>query len=262
MNSSKFTLTNENILDEDFAERFRQVACNNPKSICIILDDTFKGPSEYTYETMYNMVCHIQQQLEVMLTEPKGLIAICMRRSVHTIVSILVCLLRRSPFLLIEPSTPRTRIEMLLNDGRPVLLITDDQFSITQAELPASLSVRSYKDIEYGKSQSNIVKSLEKHSCDDVMYIMYTSGSTGQPKGVIVPYRAMYNRFQWMWKTYPWSSNDVQLWKTSVVFGDCIWEMLGGLLAGIPTVIASATTVRDPSLTKNHICLLFFSLRR
>ncbi|UJR11966.1 hypothetical protein I4U23_016144 [Adineta vaga] len=244
----KLMLTNENIADEDFAERFYQVACNNPTATCIILDETFEGPSEYTYANIYKMVCQVQQELQVILVEPKGLIAICMERSVDTIVSVLACLLRRSPFLLIEPSTPMARINILLNDAKPLLLITDEQFSIARTELPASLIIRFYKDIQNQKHELDVIKPFETHSCNDIMYIIYTSGSTGQPKGVTVPYRAMYNRFRWMWKAYPWNSNDVQLWKTSSVFCDCIWEILGALLTGVPTVVASSTTVRDPCL--------------
>ena len=238
----------EKVENEDFAERFRRIVDSCSSSKCLIIDESLKDISEYTYATVHDMVCQLQRGLQVMLIEPKQLIAIQMERSANLLITLLTCLVHRSPFLLIEPNIPVARRNFLLADAKPILLITDQVGSTVDGDASVPLTTFSFREIFDQGYQSDTLDPFQTHSCDDTMYIMYTSGSTGQPKGVIVPYRAMYNRFNWMWKTYPWREDDVQLWKTSITFGDCIWEMLGGLLAGVPTVVASASTVRDPYL--------------
>jgi amino acid adenylation domain-containing protein len=79
-------------------------------------------------------------------------------------------------------------------------------------------------------------------------YLIYTSGSTGRPKGVIGQQRGLLNRFNWMWKTYPFEAGDVCCQKTSISFVDSIWEILGPLLQGIKTVIVSDEMVQEPRL--------------
>jgi non-ribosomal peptide synthetase component F len=43
----------------------------------------------------------------------------------------------------------------------------------------------------------------------EIAYVYYTSGSTGQPKGVLGSHRAMLNRFEWMYQTYPFHPGEV-----------------------------------------------------
>jgi amino acid adenylation domain-containing protein len=77
-------------------------------------------------------------------------------------------------------------------------------------------------------------------------YIIYTSGSSGTPKGVEGTHRAAVNRFAWMWRTYPFQAGEVCCHKTNLGFVDSVWEIFGPLLAGIPSVIIPQEVVRDP----------------
>lgn len=82
---------------------------------------------------------------------------------------------------------------------------------------------------------------------DDIACILYTSGSTGSPKGVEITHGALANRLQWMWELFPWQVGEVACQKTSPAFVDFLWESLGPLLAGIPLVIVQSGQVADLS---------------
>ena len=84
-------------------------------------------------------------------------------------------------------------------------------------------------------------------SPDNAAYVIYTSGSTGRPKGSVSPHYASVNRFEWMWRLFP-SLLTTLLPKTSLSFGDSIWEIFGPLLKGVPVLIIPEETVRDPRL--------------
>lgn len=81
---------------------------------------------------------------------------------------------------------------------------------------------------------------------DDLAYVVFTSGSTGQPKGVAVPHRQVANRLRWMWAEHPFGADEVASMRTSIGFVDSLWELLGATLAGVPTVIISEGDGRDP----------------
>jgi amino acid adenylation domain-containing protein len=81
---------------------------------------------------------------------------------------------------------------------------------------------------------------------EDPAYMLYTSGSTGTPKGVLGTHRAALNRFNWMWRTYPFAPGEVCCQKTTLSFVDSVWEIFGPLLQGVQTVIIPDGVVKDP----------------
>jgi amino acid adenylation domain-containing protein len=83
-------------------------------------------------------------------------------------------------------------------------------------------------------------------SSSELAYIIYTSGSTGDPKGVMGTHRATINRFEWMYRAYPFASGEVCCQKTALGFVDSIWEMFGPLLRGVPNLIVPDDHVVDP----------------
>ena len=60
----------------------------------------------------------------------------------------------------------------------------------------------------------------EQAPAESIAYVVFTSGSTGQPKAVGIPYRQLINRFNWMWEDYPFAADAVGCFKTSPAFVD------------------------------------------
>ena len=83
---------------------------------------------------------------------------------------------------------------------------------------------------------------------DDIAYVLYTSGSTGLPKGVLGSHRAMMNRFNWSYATYPYSASERGCHKTSLGFADSIFEIMGPLGKGVPLVVMPPEAKTDPAL--------------
>ena len=201
-----------------------------------------------------------------------------MPRGPSLVAAALGCVLHGAVFLMLDPSLPAQRIGLQLNVSHPSLLLCSPHtYARVTALLIAGRSLLSlllnleFDTFEefctqpYSQSFSMsakpgigyhipAMKVTETFKCeDDVLYIIFTSGSTGTPKAVCASATGTLNRFEWMWKEFPFQVEDVLCFKTSVLFVDCIWEILGGVLKGVPLVIASEDEVKDPRLLASLI---------
>ncbi len=80
---------------------------------------------------------------------------------------------------------------------------------------------------------------------DNTAYVLYTSGSTGSPKGVVVPHRALANHMAWIMSALELSRDDRTLQRTLLGFDASIWEIFAPLLTGGCLVLCGADSDFD-----------------
>jgi amino acid adenylation domain-containing protein len=168
-------------------------------------------------------------------------VAIFLPRSVEAFTAVLGCLIAGVPWVPLDTTQPDRRLVQLIDLAgcRTVLTLC----ALVQ-RLPKSLTaVPIDRDAPLWREP---VGTIEAAPVADLAYVLFTSGSTGVPKGVMGTTRALMNRLDWMHEAYPFAPGEVACCKTSIGFVDSIWEMLGPLLAGVPTVIVPDETVLDP----------------
>lgn len=118
------------------------------------------------------------------------------------------------------------------------------------------------------------LKGSEKvhHVKDDLAIVLYTSGSTGVPKGKIyqqvqkisnlyvsknllgvrLPHKVILNRLQWQFKRFPYSTTEqVCVFKTALTFVDSVPEIWGPLINGLTIVVVPKMTTQDPEKLVN-----------
>lgn len=167
-------------------------------------------------------------------------VGLCLPRSARAITAMLAILRLGAAWVPMDPTNPDARLRFIATDSAAHLVVTT-------GPLAARLG------LEHGQvfdiDTPDAPRAPLPPAPDDptaLAYVSYTSGSTGQPKGVMGPQRPMVNRFDWMWRNYPFAPHEVMAQKTALSFLDCIWEIFGPLMRGVPLVIVPDATVRDP----------------
>lgn len=120
-----------------------------------------------------------------------GTVALCLGRSASLIVALVAIAKAGSAYLPLEPTYPAARIQFLLGDGAPRVLLTDREHASIVASYggPTLLLDEVASSLETEDPAAPDVPGLGPES---LAYVLYTSGSTGQPKGVLVPQRAIH----------------------------------------------------------------------
>lgn len=178
------------------------------------------------------------------------MIGLALGRGIEATASALGILKAGAAWVPLDPSYPASRLQFMLEDtAAPSVLTTRallGKLPFLAESKAAALCLDEILATESPAGQARPDRRMTGQSADPLAYVFYTSGSTGTPKGVLGPHRAMLSRFDWMWETFPFAADELCCSKTALNFVDSVWEMFGGLLKGIPSVIADDTTARDP----------------
>lgn len=215
------------------AEAFAAIAAERPGDIALISDD-----QRISFGELARRAGHVAMALRGHTVEPVG---IFLPRSVDAFAAVLGCLTAGVPWVPLDTAQPDKRLAQLVELAGCRTVLTLRSLS---DRLPAGLSTLVMD--RNAPLWSNPVEMTDPRAGNDLAYVLFTSGSTGVPKGVMGATRALMNRIDWMHEAYPFASGEVACCKTSIGFVDSVWEMLGPLLAGVPTVIVPDETVIDP----------------
>jgi amino acid adenylation domain-containing protein len=175
---------------------------------------------------------------------PETIVGVCMERSPEIVATLLGIMKAGGTYLPLDPAYPSERLAFMMEDsGAPLLLARES----TQGKSPDGKHIRIMLDQEQmGINEYPETEPPVHVTGENLAYIIYTSGSSGRPKGVMGLHKGAINRFRWMWQAYPFEQGEVCCQKTGLSFVDSVWEIFGPLLQGVPSVLLSEDQSKDP----------------
>ena len=195
---------------------------------------------ELNYRQMREQVVALANQLRARGVKPGDSVAVALPRSVFLTLALHAIVEAGAAWLPLDTGYPDDRLQMMIEDAKPSLLITTDDQRPRFSHLP--VAVFSYNTLFNAEGSTPLNLSAPEQTA----YIIFTSGSTGRPKGVMVGQTAIVNRLLWMQNHYPLTAADVVAQKTPCSFDVSVWEFWWPFIAGAKLVMAEPEAHRDP----------------
>lgn len=164
---------------------FEEVVAAHPGSTAVVF-----GSEQLTYAELNQRANRLAHKLRGMGVGAETMVGCCIERSLELIVALVGVLKAGGAYVPLDPSYPKERFEFLVEDTRtPVILTEESVASTVLAGL--NLPCVRIEDLETPASGADNFNPPPVGGPASLAYVMYTSGSTGQPKGVMVENRAI-----------------------------------------------------------------------
>jgi amino acid adenylation domain-containing protein len=176
-----------------------------------------------------------------------SLVGVCLERAPQTVVILLGIMKAGAAYVPLDPAYPQARLDFMAQDARLEILIVDTApGNGVRPAGPPSCQLLPVQELFAAAAWAPSGPPGYRVRPQDPAYVLYTSGSTGVPKGAVGLHQGMVNRFRWMWRAYPFAEDEVMAQKTSLSFLDSFWEMFGSLTQGIPVAILPHSLMLEP----------------
>jgi amino acid adenylation domain-containing protein len=225
------------LADDSLVELFDRQAARSPRQVAVACDG-----EELTYQELRWRADRLGGYLRSLGVGPERVVGLCLDRSPDLVVGLLGILKAGGAYLPLDPSLPDDRIALMVGDADARVIVTRHPGRAFPAGRRVVCLDGDWPRIAACDAADPGV--VARH--DNLACVIYTSGSTGRPKAVAVAHGQVCNRLAWMWREYPFQADEVACLKTAIGFVDSLWELLGSLLQGVPTVIVPDQDVRDP----------------
>ena len=168
--------------------------------------------------------------------ESGTLIGLYMERSLEMVIGLMAILKAGGAYVPIDPEYPEERITYILEDTNTQLVLSQHKFeNIESIATDKLMKIDLSEDFYQNEEVSNLPKSSGPK---DLAYIIFTSGTTGKPKGAKLNHTGIVNRIEWMQSKYELGEADVVLQKTPYVFDVSVWEFFWAHWYGAKLVLA------------------------
>jgi amino acid adenylation domain-containing protein len=179
------------------------------------------------------------------------LIGICVDRSLEMVVGMLGAMKAGYAYVPIDPSYPEERMAFLVKDAAIDILLTRRHLAEKLASLDRRIicldeevTTQSESFDEY--ATRNIPTEHVNVTPNDPVAVLYTSGSTGLPKGVFISHKGLVSRLHWMRSSFPFTEDEVAGHIAQLPFVRALWELFIPLTGGTKVVIIDLDTTKDP----------------
>lgn len=255
----------ESMPEESLIALFDEYVAHTPDAVAI---ETEQG-EQITYRDLNDRAGFVAQALQETGIETGAPVLLLSSRTPDLIINMLGILKAGACYIPLDERVPAQRIIQIAERAGAKIALCSEPFDhpgivAVKEQMGDDLSVLNIESGARIDHLSDVGKDTAQRTLETPAYIMFTSGSTGEPKGVVVPDRGIIRLAK-----YPnfaeFSEKDTFMLLSNISFDAATLEIWGALLNGGKLFIPNETSIKDPEklihlLAQSHITAGFFNV--
>jgi pyochelin synthetase len=208
------------------------------------------GDARLTYRELDLLSSAWARRLRAAGARPNALVAVAMERGWEQAVAVLAVLRAGAAYLPADPSLPRERLAYVLEHSGVIGALTQPHLE-RGLEWPPGIEVWSVRREDEGEAAATepaeAPEPEPEPAATDLAYVVYTSGSTGFPKGVALDHRGPVNTVVDLVERFHIGPEDRVLALSSLSFDLSVFDLFGPWASGGSSVVPTPAEVREPA---------------
>ena len=217
---------------------FEKQVVQTPDASAVVFEN-----QELTYKELNQKANNLAHYLRKIGVGPEVLVGVFIDRSIEMIVGLLGILKAGGAYVPLDPDFPKQRIEYMIERSEALAILTQKKLVMELPETQAKVISLDEKWDEISKESDETPETDVKP--ENLAYVMFTSGSTGLPKGVQVHHKAVVNFIVSMSQLPGLTRKDVLLAVTTLSFDISILELFLPISVGSKLAIISREDALD-----------------
>lgn len=219
----------------EIIRRFEETVKNNSDSTAIIDNE---GPMTFQAlkQKALKIAARIETRLDSKINQPVG---VYLSESADYVAAILGIIYSGNFYVPFVKKSAKRLFNLIVENIQPSIIITDFESAADLVRNAISVSKQLILEevFECSTTHSTAVKGYQQTIESDPVYIMHTSGSTGIPKGVVIPHVGLIDYIDWVGETFQLNTKNRISSKTSFSFDNSILDIFSMVFFGSLLVI-------------------------
>lgn len=233
-------------LNKTLINLFEEQVTKTPDNIAVIFDG-----KALTYQQLDDEADKLANYFRANYNiQTNDLIGIMLDRSEKVIIAMMGILKAGAAYVFIDPEYPVTRKKYIIEDTAPKVLITQADYIFDLEFYKGNLFAI---DLQLDSIETSMQLSKAVVTPNDLAYVNYTSGTTGNPKGVMIEHKSVINLIHNQVDCFGIKSEDKVLQFASYVFDASVSEIFTAITTGAQLLIIPNELKKDANLLSDYI---------
>jgi amino acid adenylation domain-containing protein len=206
-------------------ELFEWQVARDPDAVAVVFKDR-----QLSYQQLNQCANQVAHSLRKRGVGPEVLVGVCLECSPEMVIALLGVWKAGGAYVPLDPAYPQARLSFMTNDAGVKMLLTNEK---CKHLFPSSSDRVVCLDSDWPaiarESTSNLAAATVP---SNLAYVMYTSGSTGQPKGALIQHNGLVNYLCWAVQMYGLKAGGSVPVHSSIAFDTTVLSLYAPLLAG------------------------------